>query len=59
MMATGMLGEGKISDMLVQAQSLPRTDGIHIDMNHLKKGEVKYEDPDSDSLTCTNADVRE
>ena len=28
-------------------------------MNHLKKGEVKYGNPDPDSLLCTNADVRE
>ena len=44
MMGTGMLGEGKAP---VQSRCTDgtlrerRTDGIHIDMNHLKKGEVK------------------
>lgn len=40
-MTTGMLGEGKYSGVPGQAWSLPLIDGIHVDMNHLKKGEVK------------------
>lgn len=42
MMSTGMLGEGRPSppSPLTLELTLP-IDGIHIDMNHLKKGEVK------------------
>jgi len=44
MMGTGMLGEGMgflrtpCTDTALMERSI---DGIHIDMNHLKKGEVK------------------
>jgi hypothetical protein len=42
MMSTGMLGEGTFAALcLVEQEAYPGTDGIHIDMNHLKKGEVK------------------
>lgn len=37
---TGMLGEGKLFRPCTRA-TLIREDGIHVDMNHLKKGEVK------------------
>jgi len=41
--ATGALGEGKLHgrclDAIVEAHLA--SDGIHVDMNHLKKGEVK------------------
>jgi hypothetical protein len=41
-MTTGMLGEGTLCVVLDELQAyLQCTDGIHIDMNHLKKGEVK------------------
>lgn len=41
--ATGALGEGKLQrHMSLGGNVAHRTlDGIHIDMNHLKKGEVK------------------
>lgn len=42
-MATGVLGEGKL--LLFSPKrpdyGLHPIDGIHVDMNHLKKGEVK------------------
>jgi len=42
--ATGALGEGKLRgrclDTIVEAH-VASLDGIHVDMNHLKKGEVK------------------
>lgn len=41
MMSTGMLGEGTFAAKHYPAGSLRYADGIHVDMNHLKKGEVK------------------
>ena len=43
MMGTGMLGEGKALLRIRTDGTLREspTDGIHIDMDHLKKGEVK------------------
>ena len=41
---SGMLGEGMALPCLVnhiESLQLIWTDGIHVDMNHLKKGEVK------------------
>lgn len=41
--ASGALGEGKLSGSPDHAglHTNSLSDGIHIDMNHLKKGEVK------------------
>lgn len=37
-----MLGEGTFPVIEAQSQQLIKSaDGIHVDMNHLKKGEVK------------------
>lgn len=40
---TGMLNEGNLSELPCQCQQLTAAppDGIHIDMDRLKKGEVK------------------
>lgn len=41
MQPTGMLGEGKLGTQHHKSNGSPGLDGIHVDMNHLKKGEVK------------------
>jgi hypothetical protein len=42
MMSTGMLGEGIFAAINKSTTGSSHcADGIHIDMNHLKKGEVK------------------
>ena len=43
MQPTGMLGEGKVpaSEDIHRMKKLRLADGIHVDMNHLKTGEVK------------------
>jgi hypothetical protein len=41
MQQTGMLAEGMIDDGEDTKSLLMVVDGIHVDMNHLKKGEVK------------------
>ena len=38
---TGMLGEGQ-AYTVTHPSSADSKDGIHVDMNQLKKGEVKY-----------------
>jgi len=42
MMTTGMLREGKLASAIQQLEAHLNLDGIHVDMDHLKKGEVKY-----------------
>ena len=41
MQPTGMLGEGELETQHHKSNGSPGLDGIHVDMNHLKKGEVK------------------
>ena len=41
MQPTGMLGEGKLGTQHHESNGSSGLDGIHVDMNHLKKGEVK------------------
>ena len=43
MQLTGMLGEGVTvnHDLINMTPLIHESDGIHIDMDHLKKGEVK------------------
>ena len=41
MQPTRMLGEGKLGTQHHESNGSPGLDGIHVDMNHLKKGEVK------------------
>jgi hypothetical protein len=41
MMSTGMLGEGRVASAGHQLEAHLDADGIHVDMDHLKKGEVK------------------
>lgn len=41
MMSTGMLGEGTFAATCSKCEAHSCADGIHVDMNHLKKGEVK------------------
>lgn len=43
---TGALGEGMLGRALLIQPTVANSrvlDGIHVDMNHLKKGEVKYD----------------
>jgi hypothetical protein len=41
MMSTGMLREGRVASAVDQLEAHFDVDGIHVDMDHLKKGEVK------------------
>jgi hypothetical protein len=41
MMSTGMLGEGTGTAVQYKLRNSLYLDGIHVDMDHLKKGEVK------------------
>jgi hypothetical protein len=43
---TGMLNEGAFETSVTMGAWLINIDGIHIDMDRLKKGEVKYDQSD-------------